>query len=106
MFYIAFFSGDGPVMVPFKCRKFLNRLPQLKPPEKVALIVVSAISILISLCSNDYFSLIARALGSSVADFQSVGTTEFLFDIRDDTHSGLFVRLDGDSHKTLLGLFH
>ena len=27
-------------MVPFKCRKFLNLLPQLKPPEKVALIVI------------------------------------------------------------------
>ena len=52
------------------------------------------------------YELVACALGSRVADFQSVGTTEFLLDIRDDTHSGLFVRLDGDGHKTLLGLFH
>ena len=27
-------------MVPFKCRKFLEDEAQLKPPEKVALIVI------------------------------------------------------------------
>lgn len=46
--------------------------------------------------------LVVRALCRSITDLKRVGFSELLLDVGNDTHSGLFVRLDADGHQALL----
>ena len=49
---------------------------------------------------------VACSLGSSVTDLQCVRAAEFLFDIGDDTHLGIFIGLNRNSHQALVALLH